>query len=236
MREEERPPSARGFAVWDPATRLVHWAMVLLIAILWWSGKSGELEWHRRAAYGLLVLLVFRLLWGFAGSQTARFRHFVRGPRAVAAYVRRGLSSRALAGAANGMAAAPGHNPLGGWSAVSMLLIMAVQAGLGLIAVDIDGIESGPHSYLVDFDTGRAAAEWHAIFFNVVLAAIALHVTAVFFYLLIRKDNLILPMITGRHRRANGDSELLFVRPRRAAFLFSLSASSICGAVIFAGR
>jgi cytochrome b len=136
----------------------------------------------------VLMLVSFRLLWGFVGTGSARFGQFVKGPRAVWAYVRpRGaLPEKAL-----------GHNPLGGWSVLALLALLALMIVTGLFAVDVDGLESGPLSYLVSFDQGRAAAELHEFSFNLLLAMVALHVGAILFYLVVKRRNLTAAMITG---------------------------------------
>jgi cytochrome b len=175
--------------VWDAPTRLVHWTFVLLVATSWWTAENDALEWHRYSGYALLGLLLFRVYWGFAGSSTARFSDFVKGPGAVWAYLK---TLRSQAGATF-----IGHNPLGGWSVLLLLATMIAQVALGLFAVDVDGIESGPLSHLVSFDTGRACAQVHENLFNVLLTLIALHVLAVVFYLLYKRQNLIAPMISG---------------------------------------
>ncbi|MCX7283557.1 MAG: cytochrome b/b6 domain-containing protein [Novosphingobium sp.] len=178
--------STTPIAVWDVPIRIFHWLLVGLIAFSWWSAESGRLDWHLISGIGILALLVFRLMWGVVGSSTARFASFLRGPASIANYVRGKTSPL------------PGHNPLGGWSVVAMLAVLALQVGTGLLAVDVDGIESGPLSYLVEFDQGRTAARIHEISFNAVLGLIALHVLTILFYLVVRRRNLIGPMITGR--------------------------------------
>lgn len=189
-----QPPSVR-IRIWDAPIRLVHWALVVLIAVSWWTAENGQLEYHRYSGYALLGLLVFRLYWGFAGSSTARFANFVRGPRAILAYLRQ-MPSRV---SDRSHIATPGHNPLGALSVIALLALLMTQVGLGLFTVDIDGIESGPLSHLVSFETGRACAELHETLFNVLLTFIALHVAAVLFYLIYKRDNLIATMIHG-HR------------------------------------
>jgi len=94
--------------------------------------------------------------------------------------------------------AALGHNPLGALSVLALLATLAGQIGLGLFAVDEDGLESGPLSYLVSFDTARTAAAIHHKLFWGLVALIALHIAAIAYYLLVRKRNLVTPMITGR--------------------------------------
>jgi cytochrome b len=159
--------------------------MVIAIATSWWTGEEGHLEWHRWSGYTLLGLVIFRIYWGFFGSSTARFRQFVRGPRAIAQYLR------------GAWAEVPGHNPLGALSVLSLIIVLLLQIVLGLFAVDVDGIESGPLSLYVSFETGRAAAHWHESVFNVLLALIALHIAAVAWYRLVRRQKLVGAMLHG---------------------------------------
>lgn len=215
--------------VWDAPTRLFHWALVLLIGALWWTGEQRMLDWHRLAGYGILTLLLFRLAWGFVGSTTSRFSNFVRAPHKVASYVGGSLFRR-------GSGPHIGHNPLGGWSVIIMLLLLAIQVGMGLVAVDVDGIESGPFSYLVDFETGRWAAEIHHLLFNVLLAVIALHVVAAIFYLVYHRHDLIGPMVVGA-RRWSGDVPALTYAPMlRGLIIFAASALLVWGIITLFGR
>jgi Cytochrome b len=174
--------------LWDAPVRLVHWLLVVLVAFSWWSSED-HLNWHRWSGYAILGLVAFRILWGFAGAGAARFSSFVRGPKAVAAYVRT-LPERAAS-------ATPGHNPLGGWSVIALLLVLAAQVTTGLFTVDIDAFEAGPLSHLVSYDLGRTLAELHEFCFRLLQVLVALHVAAVLFYLLYKRTNLIRPMVTG---------------------------------------
>jgi cytochrome b len=183
--------------VWDVPIRLFHWGLVALIGFAWWSAEQRELAWHRLAGYGILTLLLFRVGWGLWGSTTARFSHFVRGPKAVGAYATGILQRRAHPHI--------GHNPLGGWSIVALLGLLLIQVLLGLFAVDVDGMESGPLSYLVDFDMGRWAAETHDLTFNLLLGLIGLHLLAILFYRIYRREDLVGPMVHGRKRGYSGD-------------------------------
>ena len=175
--------------VWDVPTRLFHWAIVFFFVLSWRSAEGGAMDWHYMSGLIALGLIVFRLIWGVIGSNTARFSHFVRSPRAALAYLR---------GPADAPVTAAGHNPVGGYSVVAMLLALSVQVGTGLFAVDVDGLESGPLSYLVSFDQGRVAAEVHEVSFNLLLGLIILHVLAIAYYRIRRSRKLIMPMITGR--------------------------------------
>jgi cytochrome b len=171
--------------VWDVPTRLVHWLLVLLIPFSWWTAESGRLEWHRWSGYTLLGLVLFRLYWGFFGSSTARFSRFVRGPRVIAGYLRGAWQATA------------GHNPLGALSVLGLLGLLLAQVLLGLFAIDVDGIESGPLSARVSFAAGRAAAGWHEAVFNVLMVLVALHVVAVLYYAWFRRQSLVSAMVTG---------------------------------------
>ncbi|MEO6092068.1 MAG: cytochrome b/b6 domain-containing protein [Novosphingobium sp.] len=177
---------AAAASVWDAPTRLFHWLLAGLFAFSWWSAETGQMEWHQRSGLAIFLLLTFRLLWGMVGSSTSRFSNFLRGPRGVAAYLR------------GEEPPLPGHNPLGGWSVIAMLTLLCLQVGTGLLAVDVDGIESGPLSYLVSFDQGRSAAGIHHLSFNLLLALIGLHILTIAFYLIVRRRNLVGRMLTGR--------------------------------------
>jgi cytochrome b len=146
--------------------------------------KNHHTEWHIWSGCAILTLLIFRLLWGFVGSSTARFGNFVRGPRAVGEF---------LLGRWSGI----GHNPLGALSVVALLAAVAFQVGLGLIAEDEDGIYAGPLSRLVSVDTSDRARDIHEFWFNVLLGLIVLHIAAILVYRL-RGSKLTKPMITGR--------------------------------------
>ena len=173
--------------IWDLPSRVTHWLMAILIPFSWWSATYDHLQWHRLSGYFLLSLLVFRLAWGVFGSDTARFGRFLRGPQAVLAYLR-GSGSRGV-----------GHNPLGGWSVTAMLLMLGVQIGLGLFAVDEDGLDPSPLARFVSFETGRAIAKLHHLTVYVLLSLIALHLAAIAFYA-VKGQNLVGPMVTGRGR------------------------------------
>src|SRR5690606_8782207 len=123
------------YPVWDLPTRLSHWAIALLVLAQFGSGLFGILpmDSHLWCGYALLVALLFRILWGFVGSRSARFSHFLRGPGAVAAYARTLFSPQPSRW--------PGHNPLGGWSIVLMLALALAQCVTGLFtgAIDLSG-------------------------------------------------------------------------------------------------
>lgn len=176
--------------VWDPAIRLVHWCMVLLLIALLTTGWIGTdaMTWHVRAGEAMLALVVFRILWGFVGSPYARFSSFVRGPGAVFAYARSIIRPP--------HAFHIGHNPLGGWMVVILLLALLVQATTGLFSND-EVLTEGPLVKLITGDLSDAISSIHRKNVWIVVALASLHICAVIFYLVGLKENLIRPMLNG---------------------------------------
>jgi cytochrome b len=181
-------PAVEPVRVWDVPTRLVHWLLVLLLPFSWWTAETGRLEWHRWSGYTLLGLVIFRICWGCFGSSTARFAGFLRGPGTVIGYLRGRWNVTA------------GHNPLGALSVLALLGLVLLQITLGLFAVDVDGLESGPLSLYVSFEAGRAAAKWHDLVFQVLMYLVVLHVLAVLYYVIFRRQNLVGAMFSGKRR------------------------------------
>lgn len=210
--DEGAPSSSSGrvVRVWDLPIRLVHWALVILVALAWWTADAGQMQWHRLIGCTLAGLLVFRLWWGFFGGSTARFSSFLKGPTTVVRYAL-GLFGR------SSKAGRPGHNPMGGWSVMALLIVLIVEVGLGLVSVDEDGLDGGPFASRVSFDMGRLAAHWHQLLFDVLLALIGLHLCAIAFYAVFKRDNLVGPMFTGR-RRVEGAVES--ARPTSAGWFW----------------
>lgn len=174
--------------VWDLPTRLFHWALVVLLVFSFVTGQMGRLEWHMVSGKLILALLLFRVIWGFVGGEHARFASFLRGPGETIGYLvatLRGATRRYL-----------GHNPAGGWSAVAMLAVATVQGLSGLFATD-DIYTDGPLKYLVSDATSARLTTIHKYAVDVLLALVALHVLAILYYLVVKKDNLAGAMVTG---------------------------------------
>ena len=148
----------RTVRIWDLPVRLTHWAFALIIPAMWWTGENGEWGWHFRLGLLLLGLLVFRIIWGFLGTDTARFASFVKGPQAVLAYLRGNHEDGAT----------KGHNPLGALSVLALLAAMLVQVGLGLFSGDPYDGATGPLNALVGVMTADTITELHEAFFYVV--------------------------------------------------------------------
>ncbi len=182
--------------VWDLPTRAFHWLIVLLMPALWWTGEEHMDELHLLLGEVALGLILFRIVWGLIGSSTARFAGFVKGPGAILAYLR------------GERPAGVGHNPLGALSVLALLVLLATVTGLGLFATDEDGLAPGPLSHLVTFDSARILAERHEQLFWILVGFIGLHVAAILFYFLVRRDNLVTPMVTGARAGSAGEEAM----------------------------
>jgi len=189
--------------VWDLPVRAMHWLLVIGIGVCWWTGVENELEYHLYSGYAILWIVLMRLYWGLVGSSTARFVNFVRGPKAILDYATT-LHRRDTPHA-------HGHNALGAISIVVMLGLVLTVVVLGLFAVDVDGLYSGPLSSYVTFKQGRHIAHLHYDWFNILLWMIGLHLAAVLFYFLYKRQNLIGPMISGKRRGEASEPQLKIV-------------------------
>ena len=176
------------------------------------------MAWHMRSGMIILTLLLFRIAWGVVGSTTARFSDFVKGPVEAIAY------ARSLRG--DTPAASIGHNPLGGWMVVALLLLLLLQAGTGLFAND-DIFTEGPLAHLVSKATSDQLTIIHKTNFNVLLVLIAGHIAAALFYLFVKGENLIWPMVTGRKAMGAEESGLRFRNPLLALVVLALAAAIV---------
>ena len=187
--EIERATTQR--RVWDLPVRLMHWGLALSVLGAW---VTRELEgdwfaWHVRFGYAVLLIVTTRIVWGFVGTQYALFTDFVRGPRAILAYLR--------AGRGGSVAPVTGHNPLGALMILALLGLLLTQSVLGLFAND-QVLEAGPLYGYVEGATSDRLTTLHKQLFDLIVVAIAIHVGAALYYLWVRRENLIRPMITGR--------------------------------------
>lgn len=210
--------------IWDLPTRLFHWTLALLVVFSVATAKIGGnwMHWHMWSGYAILALLVFRLLWGFAGSRYALFAQFVRGPRTVLAYL------RAPQGAGRRH---PGHNPLGAWSVLALLATLLVQASTGLFANDEIATE-GPLSKFVSGATASLMTRIHALNQNVIYALVALHLAAIAYYFFGKRENLVAPMITGFKRGIAADPAQDDALTRARAAVLALLAAGLVAYVV----
>lgn len=170
--------------VWDFPTRLFHWSIVGLLGGLWWTADIGEMQWHQVLAYVLMILILFRLIWGVIGSETSLFSQFFVGPKKVINYA-----------LTNPKPASLGHNPLGGYMVFALLGLLVLQLTTGLFATD-EIFTEGPLIHLVSSDTASWLTWLHKTNFNVILGLVVLHVAAVILHV-VKGDNILKAMFSG---------------------------------------
>lgn len=181
------------YFVWDLPTRVFHWSLAVLFGISVYTGLDGGLnvmDYHMLSGYAILTLVGFRILWGVFGSKNSRFTSFLKGPGAIIAHI------RTLTRPSEGYA---GHNPLGALSIIAMLLAVVLQTATGLFSTD-DVFVDGPLRHLVSDETSLYITSIHKVNVWILVGLVGLHVAAIVWYHLIRKENLFLPMITGWKR------------------------------------
>lgn len=204
--------------------RLFHWLLVLLFAFMLISGKmKGDwMEWHMRSGYAILALVLFRILWGFVGSSYARFSSFLAGPSACLRFAKK-LLARTPASSA-------GHNPLGGWMVLVLLLALLFQTGTGMFAND-DVLVEGPLASLVSKALSDRLTGWHHLNLRLLLLLAAVHIVAVLYHKLFMKEKLIGAMFTGvKHLPADmaaGSTPARFASPWLALFLLLVAAFAV---------
>jgi cytochrome b len=207
----------RRVRVWDLPTRLFHWLIVALVAAAYATLRLNLMQWHGWVGEALLAALIFRLLCGFFGSDTARFSHFLGSPKAATRYLKRSLVRE------------PdhqiGHNPAGGWMILLLLALLLAETLTGLYVAN-DVADVGPLTEITPPSIANAITAAHATFWDILLVAIALHVLAIAGYAWAKGQNLLLPMITGIKRLPPSMPAPRLAGPMRAVVLATLSAAA----------
>ncbi len=177
--------------VWDAFVRCFHWSLVTLFAISVASGKVGGewIVWHMRSGYAILALVIFRLLWGFVGGEYARYTSFLSGPAHGFKF------AKGLLGKTHQHVI--GHNPVGGWMVVVLLLLLGVQAGLGLFSND-EIATTGPLARYVSDETSITLMGRHRMIGDLLLILVGVHIAAVLFHVFVKKEGIVRAMFTGR--------------------------------------
>jgi cytochrome b len=180
-----------GRLVWDWPVRVFHWGLVVSILGAFITNRLGVsyFAYHALFGYSVIVLVVFRVLWGFVGPRHARFSAFVKGPLAVLRYLHasgRGWATRHA-----------GHNPLGALMVLLLLALLAAQAGFGLFAND-EILEAGPFAGIVSKAVSLDLTSLHRKLFYLIAGAAAVHIGAVLWHWGAKGENLIAAMITGK--------------------------------------
>jgi cytochrome b len=214
--------NSKKIRVWDLPTRMFHWSIVVLFVVSWASAEIGgtAMQYHLWSGYGILALVIFRVLWGGVGSEATRFAHFVRGPKTVMAHARAffklGYRSTTI-----------GHNALGGWSVLLILFALALQTVTGLFAND-DIATEGPLYHLVSKAASDLISQIHSGAFNVLLALVAIHIAAIVFYRVVHHENLLTPMLTGDKLTRQGSPAL-----RQASGWLALVLAVFAAGIVF---
>ena len=174
--------------VWDIPIRVFHWLIVVLVVAAYATWRLNWMVWHGWVGDALLTLLLFRLLWGFFGGETARFSRFLTSPRLAFRHLKyafRREPDRQV-----------GHNPAGGWMVLLLLALLLVETLTGLYVAN-DIADEGPLTEVVPAWAANAIASSHAILWDALLAAIILHVLAIAGFAAIKGQDLLRPMIKG---------------------------------------
>jgi cytochrome b len=183
----EKP--GRRVRVWDLPTRLFHWLGVALVAAAYATWRLNWMDWHAWFGEALLALVLWRLIWGFLGSDTARFARFLASPRAALhhlAQIRRREVDREV-----------GHNPAGGWMVLLLLALLLGETLTG-IYVGNDVADEGPLTELTPAPIANLITALHRWLWQALLAAVVLHLLAILVYAAVKRQNLLMPMVTGR--------------------------------------
>jgi len=176
--------------IWDLPLRVFHWLFVLTIAGAWYTSEHSDfIDYHMMLGYFALGLLVFRISWGLVGPKHARFSQFLPSPNTLIEYLQSIKHKKKFH--------SPGHNPLGSFMVVLMIVLITLQAVSGLFIND-DIFSSGPYYGSIASSTEKVMKFLHHNVFDFMIISIALHLLAIAYYWLIKKENLILPMITGK--------------------------------------
>lgn len=173
--------------VWDSFIRVFHGLLIIFLCGLWWTVENGRMALHKDIGIALLALLIVRIGWGIFGSENARFKTFLKSPKAIIPHLRSVFSGN--------YDAETTHSAAGGWAVVVMLGLLLSQVLTGLFSTD--GILfSGPLSGWLSSDRQEAVTSWHKNQFDVILIVVSIHILAVVFYRL-RGTPLIASMVHG---------------------------------------
>lgn len=212
--------------VWDLPTRLFHWILAASIVFMWYSGEQGGdwMAWHLRCGLLIAGLVVFRICWGIWGSDTARFSQFFK-PGQIGRYVKGDLTENEQ----------PGHNPLGALMVVALIAAVLFQVTTGLLSSDENTFIYNGYLNNLAGDAGADFRKLHMLFFNVLLGLIGVHVLAVLLYRLVKKHNLVVPMLTGYKRIEGRLPDLKFAGATKFAAAVAVAAAVVFAVIRFAG-
>ncbi|MGK0499564.1 MAG: cytochrome b [Oceanicoccus sp.] len=172
--------------VWDLHSRVFHWLLLLVVTFSLTTGLLADIdlmEWHMYSGYAVLYLLFFRLLTSIFSRDYGHIKHFHFSPRAIKQYLA-------------GQRKFTGHNPLGSWMILVMVLALLLQAFTGLLTTDEIFVE-GPWVAWAEESWISIASSIHAVSFRLILLLVVMHIAAVAYYQWVKRKNLVGPMVTG---------------------------------------
>lgn len=178
--------------IWDIWVRLFHWSLAASVLFQLFSGETGVsfYDWHKQVGELVLALIVFRILWGLWGSTNARLSTLVQHPKAALGHLK-DLSKR-------NVHQERGHNAAGGWAIVAMLLIIGTQAVTGLFIADEEEFIEGSFYGTLDSSTTDLVYTIHHNNAILIQTLVVVHLVMLLLYWLVAKQNLVLPMISGK--------------------------------------
>jgi cytochrome b len=210
--------SEQKIQVWDAPTRLFHWLTAALVLAAYVTWRLDWMDWHAKAGYAVLALVIFRLLWGVVGSDTARFSRFVTSPRSAISHLKHALRRESDHQV--------GHNPAGAWMVLLLLALLLGETLSGLYVAN-DVADQGPLTELVPARIANAITALHWILWDALLAAIALHVLAIAIYAIAKGHDLLTPMVTGRKLQPHDAPHPHIGSLVRASLLLGVSALAV---------
>ena len=175
--------------VWDLPTRLFHWLTVALMLTAYITWRIDWVNWHALVGEALLALVLFRIVWGFVGSDTAQFARFLASPYVATRYLARLFRREPDMQV--------GHNPAGGWMVFLLLALLLGETLTGIVDNN-DVADEGPLSHVLPAMVLNLITDLHSLLWDALLAAALLHVMAISVYAVVKRQNLLWPMLTGR--------------------------------------
>ena len=207
--------------VWDGPVRLFHWALLVLLIVSWSSVTYfNNMRLHMLSGEAILALLLFRIFWGFIGSETARFSHFLGNPFHAVTHLMH-MTKREPD-------TQVGHNAAGGWMVLAMLLLLLAQVTTGMLASDEESFVEGPLNHLVGSTWGAWALSQHRLVFTLIQLMIAAHLFAIMSYAVLKRHDLVRPMITGKKRLPAATPQ-----PRMRSPLLALAILAAAGIAVW---
>jgi cytochrome b len=184
-------PLPKHVLIWDLPLRLFHWLFAGTVIASWYTSDQDNdlIELHMQLGYFALGLLIFRITWGFLGTQHSLFRSFLPTPKRVLLYIKDLRQNK--------VKSSSGHNPLGSLMVILMIFLICLQAVSGLFIND-DVFSSGPYYESVSKEVEQVMVFLHHNVFDLMIAAIVLHLLAITYYVRVKKQSLVIPMITGK--------------------------------------